>query len=103
MAWALIWLLLMVAAFYFLIVRPQRRRMQEMRALQASLDVGDEVVTSSGIYGTVRGLDDLSVELEISPTTVIRIARGAIAQKVVDDVDPGPGAEASDDNSPRGG
>jgi preprotein translocase subunit YajC len=79
---AIAWLLLMVAAFWFLIVRPQRRRMVELQQLQRALAVGDEVVTTAGIYGTIRGLDDRTVELEIAPGTRIRLARGAIGQRV---------------------
>lgn len=90
MALAIAWLLLMVAAFWFLIVRPQRRRMLEMHELQRGLSVGDEVVTTAGIYGTVRGLDEATVELEIAPATTIRLARGAIAQRVRADAGAGP-------------
>jgi preprotein translocase subunit YajC len=83
---AIVWMLLVVVAFYFLIVRPQRRRMMEMRVLQSSLQVGDEVVTTAGIFGVVQDLDPETVRLEIAPGTTIRLARGAVSQRLgVDD------------------
>jgi preprotein translocase subunit YajC len=48
----------------------------------ASLQVGDEVVTSGGIYGTIRGLDDGTVDLEVASGVKLRVARGAIAQRI---------------------
>ena len=76
---AVIYLVVLVAGFFFLVVRPQRRQMAARRALIASVQVGDEVVTSGGIYGTIRALGDESVELEIAPAVVVTVARGAIA------------------------
>jgi preprotein translocase subunit YajC len=97
---ALLYLGILVAAFLLLIVRPQRRQMAAHRALVASLQVGDEVVTSGGIYGTIRGLDDGTVDLEVSSGIVLRVARGAIAQRVGPEPDEavGPGEEDTDDD-----
>jgi len=67
-------------AFFLLIVRPQRRRLTAHRALVAALEIGDEVVTTGGIFGTIRGLDDDQVRLEVSAGVVITVARAAIAQ-----------------------
>jgi preprotein translocase subunit YajC len=75
----LLYLALIVVGFYFLIIRPQRRQAAAQRALIASLTVGDEVVTSGGIHGTIRRLDDAVVDLEVAPSVVMKIARGAIA------------------------
>jgi preprotein translocase subunit YajC len=77
---ALIYFAILALAFFFLMVRPQRRRAAAHRQFVAALSVGDEVITSGGIFGTIRGLDDDSVDLEIAPGTVLRIARIAIAQ-----------------------
>jgi preprotein translocase subunit YajC len=76
---AVIYLVVLVAGFFFLVVRPQRRQMAARRALIASVQVGDEVMTSGGIHGTIRSLGDDSVELEIAPAVVVTVARGAIA------------------------
>jgi preprotein translocase subunit YajC len=73
-------------AFFLLIVLPQRRRTNAHRAVLASLDVGDEVVTIGGILGTVRELREERVELEVADGVVITVARNAIAQVVAPDV-----------------
>jgi preprotein translocase subunit YajC len=79
---ALLYLGILVVAFLLLIVRPQRRQMAAHRALVASLHIGEEVVTSGGIYGTIQDLDEQAVDLEVAPGVVLRVARGAIAQRV---------------------
>ena len=70
----------MAGAFYLLLWRPQQKRMAMVRALQSTLTKGDDVLTTSGIYGRVVRLGDDDAELEIAPGTVIRVARGAIGQ-----------------------
>ncbi|HVJ96885.1 MAG TPA: preprotein translocase subunit YajC [Acidimicrobiia bacterium] len=75
------WVLLMVAAFYLLLWRPQQRRMAQVRQLQDTLETGDEVLTTSGIYARITKLTETDADLEIAPGTVIRVARGAIGQK----------------------
>ncbi|HEY7106886.1 MAG TPA: preprotein translocase subunit YajC [Acidimicrobiia bacterium] len=80
---ALIYFAVLAVAFFLLIVRPRRRQATAHRELIAELAVGDDVMTAGGIFGTVRELqgDDVVV-LEIAPATTIRIARGAVAQRV---------------------
>ena len=76
-------LLLIPVAMYFLMVRPQRKRMREQQSLQSSLGVGDEVVTNSGIYGTITGEHDATTFwLEIDDDVQIRIARAAVQSRV---------------------
>jgi preprotein translocase subunit YajC len=77
---ALIYFAVLALAFFLLMVRPQRRRAAAHRQFVAALSVGDEVITSGGIFGTIRGLGDEVVDLEIASGTVLRIARIAIAQ-----------------------
>ena len=79
-----IYLVLLVAAFFFLIVRPQRRQQAVRRQLLATVGVGDEVITNGGIFGTVVSLDDETLDLEIAAGVVIKVARGAIAQKLTE-------------------
>lgn len=67
-------------AFFLLIVRPQRKRLIAHRALIAALEVGDEVVTTGGIFGVIRALDDDRVDLEVAKGVVMVVARAAIAQ-----------------------
>jgi len=90
-----IFLLLMGAVFYFLLIRPQQRRQRQQRTLIDSVEVGDEVMTIGGIYGTVRELDDDSVTLEVAPGVDIRFAKTAVARKLVydDGYEEGEGSE----------
>ena len=79
------WILLTVGAFYLLLWRPQKRRMTAVRDLQAQLREGDEVMTTSGIYGRIIELRDDELMLEIAPGTNIRMARGAVGSRLADD------------------
>jgi preprotein translocase subunit YajC len=78
---ALVYFALLALAFFFLIVRPQRRRVTAHRAFVSTLQLGDDVVTNGGIYGTVRALRGDAVELEIAPGVVVTVARAAVAQR----------------------
>ena len=83
-------LLLIPFAMYFFLIRPQRRRMREQQELQRSIEVGDEVITTSGVYGTITGEDgDSRFWLEIDDDVQIRIARAAISGKASPDDDGG--------------
>jgi preprotein translocase subunit YajC len=75
-------LLLIPLALYFLMIRPQRRRMRDQQTLQSSLEVGDEIITTSGLYGFITGFDDDRVWLEVDEDVQIRVSRGAISGKV---------------------
>lgn len=88
---SLLVLLLIPFAMYFFLIRPQRKRMKEQAAVQSSLGIGDEVITSSGIYGFITGEDDGLFWLEIDDDVQIRIARAAIQGRV-------DAAEAVDDD-----
>ena len=84
---SLIIFLLIPVGMYFLLIRPQRKRQREQVAMQQSVQVGDEVMTTSGIYGWVAALDgDIAVidvdvlEIKGSPNVQLRIARAAIQQ-----------------------
>lgn len=59
----------------------QRRRQREVQTLQAALSVGDEVCTTSGLFGTITSLDDTTATLEISPGVTVRFDRRAIGTK----------------------
>ena len=54
---SLVVLVLMVGVFYFLLIRPQQRRMKTLQSLQSSLQLGDEIITSAGFFGTIRRFD----------------------------------------------
>ncbi len=76
-----VYLVILVVAFFLLVVLPQRRRMTAQRAFIASLNVGDRVITSGGIYGNVVGLGDDTIDLQISPQVVVTVARGSVASR----------------------
>lgn len=77
---ALLPFLLILAAFYFLIIRPARTRQRAAMALQERLAPGLEVMTGSGIYGRVATVEDDRVSLEVSPGVSIRVAKAAVAR-----------------------
>lgn len=98
---ALIWTLFIVVAVWFLLLRPQRKRMQEHQALMQSLATGHEVVTAGGIHGRIEAMDDEVLRVEVAPGTVIRVAKRAIARDVTDEqqaeVDTTPSDTVDDD------
>jgi len=96
-----VWLVLVIGAFYLLLWRPQQRRMAAVRRLQSELHEGDEVLTTSGIYGRITKLGDDDADLEIAPGTVIHVARGAIGRRLGPDRPPGAG-DAHDDETGAG-
>jgi preprotein translocase subunit YajC len=79
---SLILLALIPLALYFFMIRPQRRRVRDQQALQRSIGVGDEVVTTSGIFGFITGEEGDKFWLEIDDDVQIRVARAAIQSKV---------------------
>ena len=82
-----VFLALLIGVFYFLLIRPQKRRVDQHRRLIESVSVGDEVITIGGMYGTVRALGDDHMELEITPGTRVRFTKAAIARRVHEDLD----------------
>ena len=81
----LIFLGLLIGIFYFMLIRPQKRRVESHRNLIESLEVGDEVVTIGGMYATVKSLGDEDIEIEPSPGTTLRFLKTAIARRIVDE------------------
>lgn len=74
----LIFLVAIIAVFWFLLIRPQRQRQAAHRTLITQLAPNDEVVTAGGILGTVRSIADDHVLLEVAPGTEVRIAKEAV-------------------------
>jgi preprotein translocase subunit YajC len=71
-----------VLIMWLFLIRPTSRRQKELRRMQSSLAVGDEVMLTSGVYGTVRELADDLAHVEIADGVTIRVARGAIGSTV---------------------
>ena len=92
----IIWLLLLAVVFYFLLLRPARVRQRQAQEVQNALRPGLEVMTTAGMYATVRELEDDVVVLEVAPGVLSRFAKGAVARILdpADLADPsGPGTE----------
>ncbi len=75
-------LVLIFAAMYFLLLRPQRKRQKETARLQSSIAEGDEVIMNSGIYGFVSAVEDDLLWIEIAEKVEVRVTKGSIARKV---------------------
>lgn len=75
-------LVLLLAAMWLLVIRPQRARQKAAQQTLNALVPGTEVLTAGGLYGTVRKVDDDDVHVEIAPDTVVRVARRAIASVI---------------------
>ena len=90
-------LLAIAVLFWALMIRPAQRRQRELRQMQSSLEVGDEVMLSSGMYGVLRSLEDERISVEVAPGVVVEVVRGAVGSKVA------PAAEslADDEGGPE--
>jgi preprotein translocase subunit YajC len=80
----LILIALMVVAFYFLIMRPQRKRQQEIQRTLSALTPGQRVMLGSGLFGTVVAVGERQVVLEISPGTELTVLKQAVARVVTE-------------------
>jgi len=72
-------LILIFVIFYFLLIRPQQKKVKEQQAFIAALKKGDTVVTNGGIYGEITGLTDTVATLEIADGVKIKLSRANIA------------------------
>lgn len=69
---------LMLGIFYLLVLLPMRRRQKKIQEFQQALQVGDKVITTSGIYGQITKLTDASVQIQIADKVRIEVARAAV-------------------------
>ncbi len=72
-------IILIFVVFYFLLIRPQKTREKEHKKMLAGLNKNDEVVTSSGIYGTIVNVKDKTVILRIDDNVKIEIEKNCVA------------------------
>jgi preprotein translocase subunit YajC len=70
--------ILVLAIFYFVILLPMKRKQQKVQAFLDTLKVGDRIVTSGGIYGSITRLNDQSVQVQIADKVRIEVSRAAI-------------------------
>ncbi|WP_027286072.1 preprotein translocase subunit YajC [Rubritepida flocculans] len=77
-------LVLIFVVFYFLLIRPQQKKMKEHRAMLASLKRGDRVITAGGIVAEVKSVKEGSdeMEVEIAPNVRVTVVRGTISSVI---------------------
>ena len=71
--------------FYLLLILPQRKRAKKAKELRDSIEVGNEIRTIGGIYGTIRSEDDESFTIDLGGGTSMRISKRAVSERIVDD------------------
>lgn len=98
-------LLLIVVAllgFWLIVMRPARVQQRKVAELQAEISVGDEVVITAGIFGTVVAIEDERVQLEVAPGTVITVARQVLVRRVPEaEADAAEGQDAPPQDGPH--
>lgn len=75
--------LAIIVLFFVMIVRPQKKNAQKHQALLNAMAIGDQVITTGGIYGTIKSIDEETIELEIAKNTKVIVSKRAIAMKKV--------------------
>ena len=73
-----IFLVLIIAVFYFFMIRPQMKKQKELRTFRSSIEKGDKVITTGGIYGKVLEVHEAYVFLEIDSNVKVKIDKGAL-------------------------
>ncbi len=74
----IIFLVVIFALFYFVMIRPQRKRQKQHEELMQGLQKGDKVMTAGGIYGTIESLSDDNVVIKVESGATLRVARGSV-------------------------
>ena len=72
-------ILLIIAVFYFLLIRPQQRRQKQLQDTIANLKIGDRVVTTGGVIGVITTVRDTSFLIRSADKSILEIARSAVA------------------------
>lgn len=77
-------IVVLIAIFYFLMIRPQNKKQKEIRKFRDGLQVGDKVITAGGIYGKIKEVKDVYILLEIADGVKIRIDKGSVYPSAAD-------------------
>lgn len=78
-------MLLILAIFYFMMIRPQQRKEKERRKMIDELRAGAKIVFAGGLMGTIQEATEKTFKVEIAPNTVIEIARSSVTSVITDD------------------
>ena len=73
---------LIFVIFYFMIIRPQQKRQKERQKMLDALEKGDKILTAGGIYGTVVGIEDKMVLVQIADNVKVKVDRGSVGSVV---------------------
>ena len=74
----IIFLVVIFGLFYFVMIRPQRKRQKEHQTMVQELQKGDRVITAGGIYGTIDSLSEDSIVIKVESGATLRVARGSV-------------------------
>jgi preprotein translocase subunit YajC len=96
---ALLPILLLIVLMYFLLIRPQQKRMRDQQAMLSKVEEGDEVLTTAGVYGFITAMEGDVVWVEIAEGVEVRVAKGAIARRIVPSADAPAEAPATEEAS----
>jgi preprotein translocase subunit YajC len=97
---AYIFILVLLALMWFMLIRPQRRRQVEAQRMLQTIEVGKEIVTAGGVYGTITAVDDDEVRVRIADGVEIRLAKRAVAGVISEDEEPEDEPKDEDDAEP---
>jgi preprotein translocase subunit YajC len=67
-----------IAIFYFMIIRPQQKREKERQAMLGALKKGDKVVTAGGLHGSVVGIEEKTLLIQIADNVKVKVERGSV-------------------------
>ncbi len=81
---SLVFPLLILAFFYFFMIRPGIKKQKEQKTFEEEVKKGDEVVTASGIIGTINKIDDKTYTLELDNKTYIKVVKSAISKEMTE-------------------
>ncbi|MES2158074.1 MAG: preprotein translocase subunit YajC [Pseudomonadota bacterium] len=75
-------LVLIFVVFYFLLIRPQQKRLKEHKAKIESVKKGDQVVTGGGLVGKVTRVDDIYVDIELAPAVKVKAVKSTLTEVI---------------------
>jgi len=80
----IIFLVLIIVVFYFFMIRPQMKKQKEIKQFRDSLQKGDKIVTTGGIYGKVNDIKDNIIVVEIASNVIIKVDKSAVVKEIED-------------------
>lgn len=100
--YSIIMIVVMIAIFYFMLIRPENKRKKEMADMRSSLAVGDEITTIGGIVGTICAIKDKSIVIETGADRVrLEMMKWAVSSKGVQTSEDGQSEAAEDKKSKK--